>query len=202
MNKTIYMLYAICDMRRSRGRLIGVNTMIYSPSGASAGIGFAIPSDTGPAVYNLSRCRTAHTHVQHARRHRQHATAPASPHCVPMLQGMRAGFAGRRVGGGFSARGPRSGLCHHLAGAVRRVVNQLIRYGRALRPGLGIKWYAHAKRSSHGLHQPPAMGLLRMAARPCLGAHGDCIRRDLRAAPAFPTRRRRGWAALARSCLR
>jgi S1-C subfamily serine protease len=30
----------------SAGRLIGVNTMIYSPSGASAGIGFAIPVDT------------------------------------------------------------------------------------------------------------------------------------------------------------
>jgi S1-C subfamily serine protease len=29
----------------SGGRLIGVNTMIYSPSGASAGIGFSIPSD-------------------------------------------------------------------------------------------------------------------------------------------------------------
>ncbi len=30
----------------SAGRLIGVNTAIYSPSGAYAGIGFAIPSDT------------------------------------------------------------------------------------------------------------------------------------------------------------
>jgi S1-C subfamily serine protease len=30
----------------SSGRLIGVNTAIYSPSGASAGIGFAIPVDT------------------------------------------------------------------------------------------------------------------------------------------------------------
>jgi len=29
----------------SGGRLIGVNTMIYSPSGASAGIGFSIPVD-------------------------------------------------------------------------------------------------------------------------------------------------------------
>ena len=29
----------------SSGRLIGVNTQIYSPSGASAGIGFSIPSD-------------------------------------------------------------------------------------------------------------------------------------------------------------
>ena len=30
----------------SAGRLIGVNTTIYSPSGASAGIGFAVPVDT------------------------------------------------------------------------------------------------------------------------------------------------------------
>ena len=30
----------------SAGRLIGVNTMIYSPSGASAGVGFAVPVDT------------------------------------------------------------------------------------------------------------------------------------------------------------
>ena len=30
----------------SSGRLIGINTMIYSPSGASAGIGFAVPVDT------------------------------------------------------------------------------------------------------------------------------------------------------------
>ena len=30
----------------SAGRLIGVNTAIYSPSGASAGVGFAIPVDT------------------------------------------------------------------------------------------------------------------------------------------------------------
>lgn len=30
----------------SEGQLIGVNTMIYSPSGASAGIGFAIPVNT------------------------------------------------------------------------------------------------------------------------------------------------------------
>jgi S1-C subfamily serine protease len=30
----------------SAGRLIGVNTAIYSPSGASAGVGFAVPIDT------------------------------------------------------------------------------------------------------------------------------------------------------------
>ena len=32
-------------LRASRGRLIGVNTAIYSPSGASAGVGFALPVD-------------------------------------------------------------------------------------------------------------------------------------------------------------
>ena len=36
----------------SRGRLIGVNTVIYSPSGASSGVGFAIPSDTVRRVVN------------------------------------------------------------------------------------------------------------------------------------------------------
>jgi S1-C subfamily serine protease len=30
----------------SAGRLIGINTAIYSPSGASAGVGFAVPVDT------------------------------------------------------------------------------------------------------------------------------------------------------------
>ncbi len=30
----------------SRGRMIGINTMIYSPSGGSVGIGFAVPVDT------------------------------------------------------------------------------------------------------------------------------------------------------------
>ena len=34
----------------SRGRMIGINTMIYSPSGASAGIGFAVPADTARRV--------------------------------------------------------------------------------------------------------------------------------------------------------
>jgi S1-C subfamily serine protease len=34
----------------SSGRLIGINTAIYSPSGASAGIGFAVPVDTINAI--------------------------------------------------------------------------------------------------------------------------------------------------------
>jgi S1-C subfamily serine protease len=32
------------------GKMIGVNTMIYSPSGGSAGIGFAVPVDTARRV--------------------------------------------------------------------------------------------------------------------------------------------------------
>jgi len=36
----------------SVGQVIGINTLIYSPSGASAGIGFAIPSDT---VVNIAK---------------------------------------------------------------------------------------------------------------------------------------------------
>jgi putative serine protease PepD len=34
----------------SRGRMVGINTMIISPSGASAGIGFAVPVDTAKRV--------------------------------------------------------------------------------------------------------------------------------------------------------
>jgi S1-C subfamily serine protease len=34
----------------SAGRLIGINTAIYSPSGANAGIGFAVPVDTVNAI--------------------------------------------------------------------------------------------------------------------------------------------------------
>lgn len=34
----------------SRGELIGVNTMIYSPSGGSVGVGFAVPVDTAKRV--------------------------------------------------------------------------------------------------------------------------------------------------------
>ena len=40
----------------TRGELIGVNTMIYTPSGGSVGIGFAVPVDTaGRVVPDLIR---------------------------------------------------------------------------------------------------------------------------------------------------
>lgn len=39
-------------MLDSSGNLIGMNTAIYSPSGASAGVGFAIPID----AVKMSKC--------------------------------------------------------------------------------------------------------------------------------------------------
>ena len=80
----------------AKGRLVGVNTAIYSPSGASAGIGFAIPVDT-----------------------------------------------------------------------VRRIVNQLIRYGRMLRPSMGIT--VADDQMTRGLAQrlgTPLEGVLVMEAPP------------------------------------
>ena len=47
----------------SSGRLIGVNTAIFSPSGASVGIGFAIPVDTVRRIVNQI---IRHGHVQRA----------------------------------------------------------------------------------------------------------------------------------------
>ena len=34
----------------AQGRMIGINTMIYSPSGASAGVGFSVPINTAKRV--------------------------------------------------------------------------------------------------------------------------------------------------------
>jgi S1-C subfamily serine protease len=48
----------------SAGRLIGVNTAIYSPSGASAGVGFAVPVDT---VNRVVPQLIAHGHYSPAR---------------------------------------------------------------------------------------------------------------------------------------
>jgi S1-C subfamily serine protease len=52
---TVFVFYAQNSggpLLDSRGRLIGVNMAIYSPSGASAGIGFSIPVDTVRRVVN------------------------------------------------------------------------------------------------------------------------------------------------------
>mmetsp|Transcript_11062 Transcript_11062/g.24366 ORF Transcript_11062/g.24366 Transcript_11062/m.24366 type:complete len:458 (+) Transcript_11062:224-1597(+) len=62
----------------SRGRLIGVNTMIASPSGAFAGVGFAIPVDTVERVVSQL---IDHGHLRHA----YLGVVPAPPHVMDEL---------------------------------------------------------------------------------------------------------------------
>lgn len=47
----------------SSAKLIGMNTSIYSPSGASAGIGFAIPIDVSAFVLLVFRIETVLVHI-------------------------------------------------------------------------------------------------------------------------------------------
>ena len=52
----------------SAGRLIGVNTAIFSPSGTNAGIGFAIPVQGGEPHRSRAHCQGPGAHPRH--RHR------------------------------------------------------------------------------------------------------------------------------------
>jgi len=99
----------------SAGRLIGINTAIYSPSGASAGIGFAVPVDT-----------------------------------------------------------------------VNRVVPQLIRHGRYLRPGLGIEVDEDLNRRLKALLKVKGVVVLRAApgsAAAEAGLRGVTVTREGRIVP-------------------
>lgn len=96
----------------SSGRLIGVNTAIYSPSGASAGIGFAIPVDTVgrlvPQLITKGRASVAgigiQVHPALERYARQagiegvvvYDVAEGSPAAKAGLEGIRA-VRGRRI---------------------------------------------------------------------------------------------------------
>jgi len=42
----------------SSGTLIGINTAIYSPSGASSGVGFSIPVDTVSSLFFFTHCKS------------------------------------------------------------------------------------------------------------------------------------------------
>ena len=75
----------------SAGRLIGVNTAIFSPSGASAGIGFAIPVDE----VNRIVPRLIRDGVIHAARARHPGRLPADPRSA--LGVPRAWPCGRRA---------------------------------------------------------------------------------------------------------
>lgn len=89
----------------SRGELIGVNTMIYSPSGASAGIGFAIPvnivKQIVPELIEFGRLVRPIFGVELAPAHwARHAGVDgvALLHVTPGLPAHKAGLQGARRG--------------------------------------------------------------------------------------------------------
>lgn len=83
----------------SAGRLVGVNTAIYSPSGASAGIGFAVGADT---------CRRV---VNQIIRHGRVVTPSLGVTCAPDAQALQLGVEGVLVVGVLPGSGAeRAGL--------------------------------------------------------------------------------------------
>lgn len=89
----------------SRGELIGVNTMIYSPSGASAGIGFAIPvnivKQIVPELIEFGRLVRPIFGIELAPAHwARHAGVDgvALLHVTPGLPAHKAGLLGARRG--------------------------------------------------------------------------------------------------------
>ncbi|HEY7885494.1 MAG TPA: trypsin-like peptidase domain-containing protein [Cellvibrionaceae bacterium] len=89
----------------SQGQLIGVNTMIYSPSGASAGIGFAIPvnivKQIVPELIEYGRLVRPVFGVELAPAHwaqRAGIEGVALLHVTPGLPAQKAGLIGARRG--------------------------------------------------------------------------------------------------------
>jgi S1-C subfamily serine protease len=80
----------------SRGRLIGVNTAIFSPSGASAGIGFAIPVDTVQ--------RIAPQILRHGKVARPSLQAEYFPDSFTRRLGIKGVLVGRVQPGGAAAK--------------------------------------------------------------------------------------------------
>ncbi|MFA8386205.1 MAG: S1C family serine protease [Pelagibaca sp.] len=99
----------------SAGRLIGVNTAIFSPSGSSAGIGFAVPVDivnrVVPQLIEAGRYRPPFLGVRHSDRINSFAALqglegvvvldvePGSPAAAAGLRAARQDAAGRLVPG-------------------------------------------------------------------------------------------------------
>jgi len=95
----------------SAGRLVGVNTAIYSPSGASAGIGFAVGADT---------CRRV---VNQIIRHGRVVTPSLGVTCAPDAQARQLGVEGVLVVGVLPGSGAeRAGLRGMSRDAQGRVV--------------------------------------------------------------------------------
>ena len=99
----------------SAGRLIGVNTAIFSPSGSNAGIGFAVPVDTVnrvvPQLIETGAYRPPVLGIRHSDRINQLAAMqglegvlvlgvePGSPAAAAGLRGARQDASGRLVPG-------------------------------------------------------------------------------------------------------
>ena len=80
----------------SRGRLIGLNTAIFSPSGASAGIGFAIPVDTVQRIVPQI--------IRHGRVQRPTLAADFFPEDLTRRLGIRGALIARIDPGGAAAQ--------------------------------------------------------------------------------------------------
>ena len=82
----------------SSGQVIGINTLIFSPSGASAGIGFSIPSDTAvniaEQIINYGRARIPYIGVEMG----SDETDIVGVYIVDTLEGYPAREAGIRSG--------------------------------------------------------------------------------------------------------
>ncbi len=82
----------------SSGQVIGINTLIFSPSGSSAGIGFSIPSDTAvniaDQIINHGRARIPYIGVEMG----QNGTDIAGVYIVNAQEGYPASEAGIRSG--------------------------------------------------------------------------------------------------------
>ena len=94
----------------SAGRLIGINTAIYSPSGASAGIGFAVPVDTVmrvvPQLISTGRYIRPGLGIEADEQLNQRLSAVTGVNGVFVLRvqpggaGDKAGLSGVRLSGG------------------------------------------------------------------------------------------------------
>lgn len=82
----------------SQGRLIGINTLIYSPSGAFAGVGFAVPVDTVRRVVMQL--------IKHGRVVRPYLGVKCAPDAISKRLGIRGVIvASVQAGSGAAAAG-------------------------------------------------------------------------------------------------
>jgi S1-C subfamily serine protease len=95
----------------SAGRLIGINTAIYSPSGANAGIGFAVPVDTVNAIVPQL--------LKHGKLTRPGLGITPLPDQLVMQQGIEGVVIRDVVPGGAADRAGLTGLKREPNGYIR-----------------------------------------------------------------------------------